>query len=1674
MVQSSQHRALTAPVLTRTSIEPLEGRITPATLINPGTVSFTDVDGDTVLVKTTRGTFDLSTDFGFASVGEGEQLQLLNLSASEFSGATITVIATGRGPQGDGLVNVGFINSSGISLTSVTVEGDLGKITVGAAGGEDELRFLRVRSMGLYGTATQAPGGDLVSNFIGDLGKLNVTGDIRGARIFVSGEIGALTIGGSLIGSDTIDAINGAITSAGNMGPVKIGGDIIGGAFGPSGLIDSQGKIKSVMVGGSVIGGADNVSGVIRSSLDMGPVRVGRDLIGGAGTSSGHIISNTKIASVTIGGSIIGGSGTNSATIVSDGELGPVKVGMNVAGLGPASAQITGVTKVGDVTIGGSLIGSSTTNSGRIFSDGDIGMVVIGVNVVGGSGDETGKIHASGSIAGVRIGGSLFGGEGDYDTITINSITHEGQIFAGSSLGAVKLGSNLLGGDGDFSGSIIGLDGIAKLTIGGSLIGGDGLLSARVETEGALGLVRINHDLHGGTGPGAGSLSATDGGRGVTIGGSLAGNSGQGSGSVTGGLDVFAFVKIGHDLTGGTGQSSGLISNVRNVTIGGSVIGGTGSFSGAISSVAEDIESLRIGQDLIGGSIAGTDATLEGSGYIGSLRGINKILIGGSIIAGTDGSSVGSLTRNASIRAAEGIGMLVVKGGLIGNTGTEGDGRVIIAADRFHFLDDTANVVIGKVHIGGRVEFAQIFAGYDSGLGPQNADAQIGSIVVGGDWIASSVVAGAVNLGEDDAPGGTGADADNVNFGDEHDFKITEGDDSSAILSRIGSIRIAGEIFGTPAALSESDVFGFVAEQIGAVKIGARSLDLQPGAGNDGIIVGFKAATVVHEISAPVGFPMPTPVPSAKLVNASTVVYTDSDGDRVTVRLSLPLLTAANVNDVFVFDNGTVDGPETQPQQLQLINLEVLATNGVGVNVSVQRGFGDGLAQVGTIRSDGFNIGKVSIAGDLGGIRGGATTPGVFGLESLKLRTYGRYGLDTQPEASPTFTPQLGGEINGGIGALIVKRDVVGVIIDVSGEFRSVKIGGSLLAGSGVGLIFASGDIATVRIGEHLQGGESSASGNIASEAGLHSLVIGGSVIGGIGERSGAISVEELGSAKIGRNMIGGNGSSSGTLAFLSAGSATVNGSLIGGLTDFSGRITSDGAISSVKIGHNLQGGLAIRSGRIEAGQADSLIIGGSILGGGAFSGSIRISNNLGSVKIGHDLRGGAGNESGKIEVGADLGSLRIGGSVIGGSGDFDTILDSETNLIHFGQVFAGNDFGAAKIGHDVIGGTGNNSGELRANDDLTSIVIGGSLVGGGANGSGQVFAGDELRSLKVGRDVLGGDGLDSGVIFSNNELVQVQVSGSLIGGSANGSGGINAPNLIGTVQIGRDVLGGSAGNTGTVFAEGEIEKVSIGGSVIGGTATSTGRISSGKIGSIEIGHHLLGGTISGTAADLFLTGSITGGTIQEVRIGGSIVAGFDVSSAGALTLCGSILAEDNLGAIKVKGSLIGHTSPDGASSVTISARGQASLEPGAEDIAIESISVGGRVERAQILAGYLEPTLPVNGNASIGSVKIGGTWIASDLVAGAKADAAPGTAPNLFGDADDERISPTGTNEGRIIAVAIKGLVVGTADGADHFGFVAKEITSFKSLGFTAPLSPGLDVIELSPSTGDVTIREA
>jgi hypothetical protein len=272
------------------------------------------------------------------------------------------------------------------------------------------------------------------------------------------------------------------------------------------------------------------------------------------------------------------------------------------------------------------------------------------------------------------------------------------------------------------------------------------------------------------------------------------------------------------------------------------------------------------------------------------------------------------------------------------------------------------------------------------------------------------------------------------------------------------------------------------------------------------------------------------------------------------------------------------------------------------------------------------------------------------------------------------------------------------------------------------------------------------------------------------------------------------------------------------------------------------------------------------------------------------------------------------------------------------------------------------------------------------------------------------------------------------------------------------DLVGKSGRSSGTIFSSSRLEQLSIGGSVIGGDGEVTGAIlSAGSIGSVRIGGDLRGGDTAGY--NINSSGFLTSlGTIGKITIGGSVVsgaagAGFTIQSSGL------IAAGDDIGSLVVKGSLVGNAS----NPVSIIARGKGGVFTG-PDIAIKSISVGGRVENTSILAGYSESARGKNADAQIGSVNVGGDWIASNLLAGINpyTDGKIGTTDDreLLG-GEDFGSGPVKDNNAltsKIASIVIRGGVFGTPGlTTDTFGFGAQEIVSFKLGAVTLPLKPGV-----------------
>ena len=789
--------------------------------VNSHLVTFTDVDGDLVSVKSSKGGFtsDLSKIFSFGQISDGRyQLQGLTLG-SAFQGTDLTFSASPVQSAGDSHVNVGFINAAGVDLGKITLPGDLGKLSAGETIAKGGLAGLYIDSLGKRGLTTGAT--DLVSVINGPVGILKVLGDVDQATFKVqgvtsnssAGDIGSLNIGGAIIGGadsatgqiyftgtlkDAVigsiqggagigsGTVNGDSNMLGNLGRITVNGSVTGGSGANSGEILAN-ALGAATIKGGLVGGSGQSSGVLASDGDLGKVQILSDLKGDTGINSGLITSSGSIKSVTVGGSMLGGAGASSGSIVSAYGIGAIKIAGDLKGdAGSSSGDIISGDTLNSLTIYGSVLGSTGNFSGSILSSTNINSIKISHEVHGGDGFSSGAISANGKLASLSIGTGLTGGAGN----------SSGSVFSGADpglpgdMGNVKIGQDVQGGVGANSGQINSWGNLSSLSIGGALKGADGFASGSIVTFGAMGTIRVKSDVQGGLGTESGQINSGFKLGAVSIGGSLLGGAGTGSGSV-----------LTHALFG---AESDLQGKMGPVSIGGDLAGGSGNESGQIDAAGD----------------------------------LASVYVGGSVISGTNAGG-GILNKSGSIRAEDSIGAVTVKGGLEGNESNP----VIISARGQTVHGATTDLALKSLTVGTTVEYAQILAGYDTDLNPQNPDAQIGAIKVQNHsvngftaayaWRASSIAAGV-------------ADAGNDGFGAIHNALIS-GDQTPRIVSKIASILIAGDIAGTGVA---GEHFGFVAQQIGSFKFNSTALKLNSSGVPDVVDpIGSTTDTSLREIA---------------------------------------------------------------------------------------------------------------------------------------------------------------------------------------------------------------------------------------------------------------------------------------------------------------------------------------------------------------------------------------------------------------------------------------------------------------------------------------------------------------------------------------------------------------------------------------------------------------------------------------------------------------------------------------------------------------------------------------------------------------------------------------------------------------------------------------------------------
>jgi hypothetical protein len=339
--------------------------------------TFTDVDGDNVTIRTTRGTLDpRMIILSPANSRGGHQLHVLDLDAlfTRFDLAKVSITAE-RGPDGNGRVNVGEIRAQS-NLTKLRVDGDVASVY-----GFD-IERVAVHSVGVHAKQTLLEESTAqVGVGVNEMLTMRVAADIRGA--VGTGHLNHLVVGGTLFGSVRV----------GRIQTIEIHGDIHGGfilvgedEFGPR-----PSNLPSLHVGGSLIGGTGRHSGSVLvpngtiEHLEIdGSIRASAS---GDPYYRSSILAGTRIENIEIHGDIVGTAATPVTIAANGATLYETPKAIDVA--------ISRIAVDGDVRFTRFIAGRAFTNiyPGIFNADASIERIVV-----------NGDWIASSAIAGVMAG----------------------------------------------------------------------------------------------------------------------------------------------------------------------------------------------------------------------------------------------------------------------------------------------------------------------------------------------------------------------------------------------------------------------------------------------------------------------------------------------------------------------------------------------------------------------------------------------------------------------------------------------------------------------------------------------------------------------------------------------------------------------------------------------------------------------------------------------------------------------------------------------------------------------------------------------------------------------------------------------------------------------------------------------------------------------------------------------------------------------------------------------------------------------------------------------------------------------------------------------------------------------------------------------------------------------
>lgn len=566
--------------------------------------------------------------------------------------------------------------------------------------------------------------------------------------------------------------------------------------------------------------------------------------------------------------------------------------------------------------------------------------------------------------------------------------------------------------------------------------------------------------------------------------------------------------------------------------------------------------------------------------------------------------------------------------------------------------------------------------------------------------------------------------------------------------------------------------------------------------------------------------------------------------------------------------------------------------------------------------------------------------------------------------------------IEGGIDASGSSADKAGSILSQN-NIGKVFITGDILGGSGdhSGSLVAGGNMTSFTLTGNLVGGEGDYSGRVSVAGKLGAVSIIGDIQGG-----GAVSAETT--TKTSTDSQGNlvetttesvvtSGNYGGSIyAAKGIKSILLEGSLIGGIGTESGSIKTEGSLGAVTVKNGIVGGGTVERVTITEVTMESpedeeseeppvvlrTVVEEKAVATGSYSGSIYAAGNIKSITVGEGgIQGGEGANSASIQSDGSLGTLSVKGSIIGGGSvqvtetvtNYDDNDGNPVEIIEQNAETTGNSsatvYTVKRIKNVIIegnltGGHGTSSASIDTDNAIGKISIAGDLVGGGSitiltktTNSFEIPDTDDEDSEPVAVQLVEERGFISGnygaLIYGGTGIKNIVVEGSMLGGHGTSASSIQTDGKLGTVWIGGIIQGGGATEVtqkikivdggdpeilseslvrsgryaGLILGQEGIAKLTVnpnftGPGLIGGAGDSSALIQSyATVGSIYIGGGIQGG-------DGQLSGVVQiGGNANQITIDGGI-------EGGSGWVSGNIEVYGDLKQLAVEGDISGGT----------------------------------------------------------------------------------------------------------------------------------------------------------------------